>query len=170
MRLHDLAQYSGLSIGYLSKIERGQCAPTLSALTKLGGVFGNTIEAFLQQGPGTPSALVNRKGKTHKLQVENGQIAVELLTDILKGNPRIQMVLATLQPGAGFREDHSHNGEETLYLLSGKIEVKVAGDLFILKAGDSIWYEATKTHNLRNLGKGPARYLICITPPNLRGT
>jgi len=57
--LRELAQRSGLSIAYLSELERGRKLPTLEALDQLAAAFDFTLAAFLRlladrlEGPAT---------------------------------------------------------------------------------------------------------------------
>ena len=55
----------------------------------------------------------------------------------------------------------THDGEEFVYLLSGKLECRLGDDTFVLRPGDSLYFDPSRKHSSRVFGKKPARYL-CI--------
>jgi quercetin dioxygenase-like cupin family protein len=61
-------------------------------------------------------------------------------------------------PGAYF-PNHTHPGEEIIYVLSGTIEYEVAGKLVTVKAGDVLFVPNGVAHAARNVGNTPASEL-----------
>jgi quercetin dioxygenase-like cupin family protein len=57
----------------------------------------------------------------------------------------------------------SHDGSEFSYVLSGQIVYTIEGSQYPLSAGDSVHFDATKTHCLANVGNGPAEVLTVTT-------
>ncbi|MET0123401.1 MAG: cupin domain-containing protein [Candidatus Thiodiazotropha sp. 6PLUC9] len=55
-----------------------------------------------------------------------------------------------------------HSGEEFIYVLSGKIELRVANKMEILESGDGAWYQSEFVHKLRSLGDQRATVLVVI--------
>ena len=70
----------------------------------------------------------------------------------------------TVRPG----EDESlssHEGEEFIYVLSGRIAIAYGKDLHDLEPGDSIYYDSLVPHQVRAVGDGPARILAVVYAP-----
>jgi mannose-6-phosphate isomerase-like protein (cupin superfamily) len=61
----------------------------------------------------------------------------------------------------------SHEGEEVLYMLEGRIEFQIGSDKIVLEAGDCMHLVGEKPHMGRNIGKKPARMLMVVTPSNV---
>jgi quercetin dioxygenase-like cupin family protein len=71
--------------------------------------------------------------------------------------PGREMVQATiaLAPGA-MAPNHSHPGEEVIYVLEGSFEYTVAGTPVRLEPGGVLFIPAGTVHSARNLGTGNA--------------
>lgn len=70
------------------------------------------------------------------------------------GREAIQMRIA-LAPGVTF-PDHSHPGEEIIYVLEGSFEYRVAGRSVTVGAGEVLFIPAGTVHSARNVGSGNA--------------
>jgi mannose-6-phosphate isomerase-like protein (cupin superfamily) len=64
------------------------------------------------------------------------------------------MATILLQPGEHF--EHMHNHLSTTRLVSGELEMRMAGQLHILTAGQTIEVPADTSHALYNRGRVPA--------------
>jgi quercetin dioxygenase-like cupin family protein len=74
------------------------------------------------------------------------------------GREAIQVRVA-LEPGVAF-PDHSHPGEEIIYVLEGALEYTVAGKPPVtLKAGDVLFIPAGTVHAAKNVGSVTASEL-----------
>ena len=56
-------------------------------------------------------------------------------------------------------------GEEFLFVLSGELEIPLAGKLHRLSAGDNLYFDTSTPHPWRNPGKKETRILWINTPP-----
>jgi quercetin dioxygenase-like cupin family protein len=59
-----------------------------------------------------------------------------------------------------FQEYFVHDGEEFLYVVQGTVEVDVEGDLSVLAAGDSLYYQGGLRHRWRQAATGPVRVIL----------
>ena len=67
------------------------------------------------------------------------------------GHEAVQ-VRVDLAPGVAF-PNHSHPGEEIIYVLAGSLEYDVAGKApAVLKAGDVLFIPAGTVHSAKNVG------------------
>jgi quercetin dioxygenase-like cupin family protein len=68
-------------------------------------------------------------------------------------------VRVDFEPGAVFG-NHTHPGEEIIYVLEGSLEYQVEGKpTMTLKAGDVLFIPAGTVHAAKNVGSGPAKEL-----------
>ena len=56
----------------------------------------------------------------------------------------------------GVNEVSSHEGEELIICLAGEVELAYGNDKFLLKPGDTAYYNSVVKHSLRALGGKPA--------------
>ena len=73
------------------------------------------------------------------------------------GREAIQVRVA-LAPGVAF-PDHSHPGEEIIYVLEGTFEYRVEGQPVTVEAGGVLFIPAGTIHSARNAGTGDAAEL-----------
>ena len=55
---------------------------------------------------------------------------------------------------------HYHQGVELLYLIEGKLEMKIGVETFQLSAGDSIYFDSVQKHTYRSLVKTPCTAIV----------
>jgi quercetin dioxygenase-like cupin family protein len=75
----------------------------------------------------------------------------------MTGREAIQ-VRIELAPGVAF-PDHSHPGEEIIYVLEGRFEYRLEGRPAIVEAGGVLFIPAGAVHSARNAGSGNAAEL-----------
>ncbi len=61
--------------------------------------------------------------------------------------------------------EYSHEGEEFIYVLGGKIEVLVGENSSILEKEQTIHFNSALVHKLRNLGTQVAKLIVVIYTP-----
>ena len=55
--------------------------------------------------------------------------------------------------------DHTHPGEEIIYVLEGTLEYRIGGKPVTVKAGDVLFVPAGVVHSAKNIGTGSAAEL-----------
>lgn len=166
LTLTQLSAATGLSVGYLSEVERGRAMPSVAALHRIARGLGVSIGWFFRNDdPERPEErdVVVRAGRRRKLSFESG-ITDELLSPNLRG--QIELLLSRFPPGStSGAEPYSHRGEEAGVVIRGTIELWVGERHFILHEGDSFAFPSTTPHRYRNPGAEEAVVIWSITPP-----
>ena len=165
--LQDLAATTGLSIGYLSQIERGLSSPTVDALHAISRALGVTIGWFFKPGDeksATERDIVVGAAQRRRLKFSTG-ITDELLSPNL--DRQLELLRCTFAPGAtSGNVAYAHRGEETGIVISGRLEVWVGDKHFVLEEGDSFAFESSLPHRYRNPGRTKTVVIWAITPPS----
>jgi transcriptional regulator with XRE-family HTH domain len=166
MTLQALSDASGLSIGYLSQLERGRSTLTIGNLKLLADQLGVHMNWFFLPAPEPPAeelGVVVRKNRRRRLSFTNLGIEEELLSPNLAGP--LELLLSTLEPGAD-SGDYSHEGAEAGLVIQGELELWVGGTCFRLETGDSFSFRSTEVHRCRNPGSERTQVVWVITPPS----
>lgn len=157
--MQSVADAAGLSVGFISQVERGLTAPSLGSLASIAGVLQKPLSHFLDQ-PGSGSELTRQNDRvTYK--VGGGSLSYERLSANFPGST-LRSVIVHEPPGHR-AEPISHQGEEMFYVLGGEITVELEGDRTVLKSGDSIHFDSHKVHSTWNHSTGIASILWCGT-------
>ena len=167
IKLSELSEASGLSVGYLSQIERGISSPSIKALHSISRALDVTISWFFKDVDTSNSAerqYVVRAEKRRNLHFEGG-ITDELLSPNL--GRELELLRCTFSTGAiSGDEPYTHRGEEAGIIISGTMELWLDDDHFILEEGDSFAFSRDKPHRYRNCGVTEAVVIWAITPPS----
>jgi transcriptional regulator with XRE-family HTH domain len=159
LSLAQVAKTVGISVGFLSALERSQMSGSVSTLRKLARFYKTNILDFFDAN-GASSRQV-QPGQRKVLQAGPG-VRMELLA---WGNTVMEPHLFRVAPGAGSGDSYSHEGEEFLYILRGALTITLESDEYRLKAGDSFYFESATPHSWKNPGRAEAWLLWVNTPP-----
>lgn len=171
MTLQDVARSAGVSIGYLSLIERDQATPTLTTLDRIAQALGVGLERFVVRPE--PVECVTRAAERQRFHVGSDLLGYERVSAQFPGSELSSYVL-TIAPGY-HSETVDHAGEEHVYMLSGSMEVRLDGKLLTLTSGDSVHYPSTQPHAWANPQETVAQVLWTgthdiFTPRNVSKT
>lgn len=164
--LAELAQASGLSIGYLSLLERDRATPSIKALHAVSRALGVTISWFFEtsDAPEAERDLVVRRTRRRRLDYSAG-VVDELLSPNLAG--ALELLSCRFPPGASSGDEpYTHAGEEAGVVIRGRLELWVDGRTVTLEAGDSFGFQSALPHRYRNPGPDETEVIWAITPPS----
>ncbi len=160
--LAQLSKQTGLSVSFLSNMEREATSPTLQQLEKICLALETTILDFLAETPAGPGAFVKRGDFEEVFSLKAG-IRYELA---LCGQARYKCVCITLQPGCN-RAEHSHELPEdnVVFVTEGVLELEMAGERYTLCPHDVLLVPAKTPHSYQKRGDGAcASYWFALAP------
>jgi len=169
--LVQLSETSGVDPATISRIENGKMTGTLASHMQLAKALSVSIAEFYAglDGVDERSAVTMQAAATRSdvYVHEAGHTSLTILTqDVLK--KRMMPTLVAIEPGGETQPEEAKPGtEKFVYLLEGEIEALIGSERFRLKKQQTLYFDATRRHQLRNLGKRIARCLCVTTPPTL---
>jgi transcriptional regulator with XRE-family HTH domain len=153
--LQALAARTGVSIGYVSQVERGLSTPSLKLLAHAADALGIGLAEFFGGGSADRGAaeldeIVVRRGERGRLGLWQAGISKELLTPPRESSG-LNLFLVRLEPGGTTgEEDYAHGGEEAGFVLEGVLQLTVERRSWRLEPGDSFRFESKRPHRFRN--------------------
>lgn len=161
MTLKGLSDKSGLSIGFLSQVERGNSSLTITSLQRIAEAFGVPITTFFETAQNKNFVV---KGEDQKpFRIEGSNVTYVRLAGNFSGR-NLEPMLVELMPNQRFESPFSHPGEEFYYVLEGKVVMRVGETDYVLNEGDAIHFPSSIQHNWENLLERPAR-ILCVLEP-----
>jgi DNA-binding transcriptional MerR regulator/uncharacterized cupin superfamily protein len=157
--LATVAEAVGVSIGFLSNVERSQSGASIGIMRKLAQHYGLNILDLFSPIDGTGPLV--RPQDRRSLKGGPG-VRMELLAS---GKITMEPHLFRISPGAGSGGYYSHEGEEFLYLVRGRLAIWLGGEEFRLRAGDSFYFASQTEHRWHNPGRTETVILWINTPP-----
>ena len=146
LTLQIVADRAGLTVGFISQIERNLTTPSLSSLVSVSQVLEMHVSDFLSQPKGENA--VTRQDERRVYAVGNNPMTYERLSSNFQ-NHVLRSVIVHEPPGH-MGEPISHEGEEMIFILQGKITAEIDGARTVLETGDSIHFSSMKTHSTWN--------------------
>ncbi|MFW5654050.1 MAG: cupin domain-containing protein [Roseicyclus sp.] len=157
--MQAVADAAGLSVGFISQVERDLTAPSLSSLASLSEVLQTPISAFLTQ-PAVDGATTRNDGRA-SYSVDASGPSYERLSTKFPGSQICSVIFH--EPPGHRSEPISHRGEEMFFVLAGEVTVEIEGKVEILRPGDSIHFASTRVHSTWNHTDRPVSILWCGT-------
>jgi DNA-binding transcriptional MerR regulator/mannose-6-phosphate isomerase-like protein (cupin superfamily) len=157
--LAEVAAAAGISVGFLSAIERSQMSASVGTLRRLARYYRTNILDFFD--PTESNTRLVRPAKRKVLDAGPG-VRMELLA---WGNTVMEPHLFRIAPQAGSGESYAHEGEEFLFVLRGELQIALANEEYHLKRGDSFYFESATPHHWKNPGRSETWLLWVNTPP-----
>jgi quercetin dioxygenase-like cupin family protein len=160
--LAEVAARADVSISLLSQVERGQVDPSLESLRSIAAALETTPFKLLSDDSHRLSVV--RAGRGRLMQLTDGDGCYEVLT--AWENAAAGVVRWTLEPGhATLEEPQPHDGEEAIFVLSGRAEVQIGEETFEIGRGDFIAYDAHLPHRVKATDEEQFQAIIVTVPP-----
>jgi transcriptional regulator with XRE-family HTH domain len=167
----ELALKANLDENQLECIEEKGIVPSLGHLIKITRALGVRIGTFLddqdQIGPvivraGTEKSSVSFSTKSESTREHLSFYS--LAQD--KSGRHMEPFMIDIEPSA--HSDYklsSHEGEEFIYVLQGKIEINYGKEVYLLNEGDSIYLDSIVAHNVHSAANQKAKILGVVYYP-----
>jgi DNA-binding transcriptional MerR regulator/quercetin dioxygenase-like cupin family protein len=160
LSLAQVASATGVSVGFLSALERGQMRASIGTLRRIARYYRTNILSFFE--PANENSRLVRPAERKVLETTKG-VRMELLA---WGNTTMEPHLFRIKSGGSSGESYTHEGEEFLHVLRGEFEIWLNTDEhYRLKPGDSLYFQSSTPHRWRNPGKTESWLLWINTPP-----
>jgi transcriptional regulator with XRE-family HTH domain len=158
--LPALAVAAGISKGYLSKIEKSPSPPPFSTLQALTRALGADLTQLLSgEPPAGKSRNLEIHGPREGTWQQSGKLGGYSFLPLLQSyrNKYLAPFLMLIPPGPTlfFR----HDGEEFIYVLSGKVDLEYEGKKHHLEEGASTYLDSRIRHRFHNETSTSARLL-----------
>ncbi|MGI6153084.1 MAG: cupin domain-containing protein [Christensenellaceae bacterium] len=175
MKIVDLASLTNLTSSMISQVERSIISPSVETLKKVGAALDVPVSYFFElpeEAPEqTPASDIEQhinspvvRKKDRKVLSPNSGITYYLLNPSLMGP--IEFIYNIYEPGSRTGDGlYTHPGNECGLVLEGELVVQIEEDVHKLKKGDSITFDSSKPHALRNES---SKRCVCVwanTPP-----
>ena len=160
LSLLKVARATGVSIGFLSALERGQMQASVATLRRIARFYHTNILSLFDSSGETRRLI---RPTDRKILESSPGVRMELLAS---GHTAMEPHLFCIQPGGSSGESYEHVGEEFLFVVSGQFEIWLGKDEhYRLGPGDGLYFESNIPHRWKNPGRRETRLLWINTPP-----
>ena len=164
LSLQEVSTATGISASFLSLVENDKSDITLGRLMKLASFYDVHVSDLLPPGTGRDPIIIRTNERRYIASPSEG-IDIALLA------PTASAVCCRWSRSSSRRSlgrDVAHEGEEFIYVLTGRILIEMDGhDPITLEPGDAAFYRADRPHMFSALDDVPASVIAVASPPHL---
>lgn len=146
MTIEQVAEASGLTKGFISRLERDSASPSVASLVTVCDVIGLRVGALFDP----PETAVVRAGEGRLINFGASQAVERLLTP---GTQQQIEVIHTVMEGGGQGGEELYSLDcetEFAYVVRGTLHLVVDGEGIVLRAGDAMTFPGRTPHTWRN--------------------
>jgi transcriptional regulator with XRE-family HTH domain len=162
MSMAEVAEQSGLTKGFVSKLERDLANVSVASLLRLCDALGISVGALFSEAKGE---VVRHDGYPAVNFGGLGGVTEYLLTP--SGEKRMQAILSDIEPGGGSGDEPYSLplDVEFVFVLDGRLGLNVAGEDVVLERGDAFTFPSGSEHTWRAVQEsGLTRVLWVLSP------
>lgn len=163
--LLELSKKSGVALATLSRMENGKMTGTVNSHQIICKAL-NTSMADLYRELENNSKTVETVSHAKRVEhfVHSDKAKYELLVSKPEEKSITPLMLKIEAGGQTHKEETKPGIEKFMYLMSGLLEACVGNKTFLLKRGDSLYFDASLPHSFKNTSKTSAEAICVITP------
>lgn len=161
----QLAVNAGLSLDFIKDVEDGVVYPPISSLVRLSRALGQRLGTFMDDQFQADPIIVRASDRSEETSSSRGAKGHYHYFPLGKGKTdrHMEPLFIRIEEDE-VKETSSHEGEEFIIVVSGKIIVKYGRDEKVLEAGDSVYYNSVVPHFIGAID-GPAEIYAVVYVP-----
>jgi len=166
LSIFDVYLRTDIDVDTLSQIEEGNITPPLGTVIKLAKALDLKMGYFISGEDEKSYTIVRRDDREKASRYDSKKekqygYGYESLAPH-KMNRQMEPFLVTLEPSDTDEERSFHDGQEFIFVLTGKMEVRLGEEIHILEPGDSIYYDSTVPHLVKCHNKETTKILAVL--------
>ena len=166
----EIAAACGFTKSMLSKIESGSTMPAVATLMKIAGALGVKVSDLLE--PDVSNGTVFTSAAEYKdvdkwIKTSNGYSFYAFASG--RRDKTMQPYMFVAEKGQVKSHVFSHEGEEFIFVLSGKMKYKVGNLEYEMNAGDGVYFNSLEEHLVIPLSER-VEYLAIFTEENRKSS
>lgn len=146
--LDELAARAGMSASTLSRLESGKRQASLELVLPLARLLGVRLDDLVQTRPADP--------RVHRPAIRHDGLVIAPLAP--EGSP-VRTYKITYPPLAAPPAQRVHDGYEWLYVLSGRLRLRLGEQDLVLTRGEAAEFDTRIPHSMCAAGSRPAQVL-----------
>ena len=168
LTLKHLSETSGIAIATLSRIETGRMTGTVRSHQAIASVLGISLPQLYGDIQLKHKAVDFQSTRSRTdIFVHNDRAAHGMLTNNVLSKKMMPVMLKISAGGSTTQEELPKPTEKFIYVLKGECAAYIEDKSYILKAGETLYFDAALAHSFKNTGDTEVKAICVITPPAL---
>jgi len=171
LSVEEIAERSGLSVEQVNSIENDENLPSLGPLIKIARALGVRLGTFLDDSDALGPVVCRAEEHNNSISFSNDASDARKNMEYFslakeKAGRHMEPFIIDIQPSEekDFKLS-AHEGEEFIFVLNGELEIEYGKEKYLLKEGDSIYYDSIVKHHVHGVAGKAARILALVYIP-----
>jgi transcriptional regulator with XRE-family HTH domain len=171
--LEEMSERSGLSLEQISSIENDQNLPSLGPLIKIARALGVRLGTFMDDNDALGPVVCRAEDRERDSSISFSNDATDARKHMeyhplaqQKAGRHMEPFVIDINPtdNPDFKLS-AHEGEEFIYVMNGEVEIEYGKEKYLLKEGDSIFYDSIVKHHVHGAPGKSAKILAVVYIP-----
>ncbi len=165
--LDTLARRTGLTTGYLSKIERNLNNPPIATISRIATALGVKLTDFFQE-VAQPRRLSIVRPDERKSITKDGSLFGYYYQALAHEyhDKSMEPFLITLIANPTDKTFFTHVGEELMFVLEGTMKFSYGEEEYIVEPGACLYFDASVPHRGQSASDKEAKVLVIVSNPS----
>ena len=171
LSVEEISERSGLAVEQINSIENDQHLPSLGPLIKIARALGVRLGTFLDDNDELGPVVCRAEERTDSISFSNGTADARKHMEYhslakQKAGRHMEPFIIDIQPSEERTfKSSAHEGEAFIYVMDGEVEIDYGKDKYLLKEGDSIFYDSIVEHHVHGAVGKSAKILAVVYIP-----
>jgi transcriptional regulator with XRE-family HTH domain len=168
MTLDQLAETSGLTGSFLSRVENFRTTPSLPALGRIAAGLGVSVSELVKDLDEKPRVVIVRRNERQQVERDrpDSRIVYYALAN-KRPSKAMEPFLLEVPAGSARSKRLAHDQDEFIMVLEGALDCEYGEERFRLEQGDCLYAEGGIEHTINNPNQQPAQVLMVYASPSI---
>lgn len=157
----ELGERTDLTKGYISQLENNLSSPSMETFFDILEVLGTTPKDFFDNSRVSQPVVYTKQDGTIFEDDEKGYSMTWMIPD--SNDKELEPIILSLDANGEYKKFPPSSSETFGYILNGTIELQLGERRYSVKKGQSFYFEATESHQIRNTSANLAKLLLVVT-------
>ena len=173
LTIEEIAESSGLSVEQITSIENDQNLPSLGPLIKIARALGVRLGTFMDDNDALGPVVCRAADRERNSSISFSNGATDARKHMeyhplaqQKAGRHMEPFVIDINPeeNPDFKLS-AHEGEEFIFVMQGEVEIEYGKEKYLLKEGDSIFYDSIVKHHVHGAPGKSAKILAVVYIP-----
>ena len=173
LTIEEISERSGLSVEQITSIENDEYLPSLGPLIKIARALGVRLGTFLDDNDELGPVVCRAEERERDQSISFSNNATDARKNMIyhslarqKAGRSMEPFIIDIQPSEekDFKLS-AHEGEEFIFVMEGEVEISYGKETYVLRKGDSIFYDSIVEHHVHGHEGKQARILAVVYIP-----
>jgi transcriptional regulator with XRE-family HTH domain len=161
LKPEEFCQRVGVNVQDLAAYEKGELDFSFSFLYNAARVLGvDVVDLMSGDSPRLSDWCVARKGEGYAIDRNDAYKYLHLAFTFR--DKRAEPFMVTAEPMPKAPTQHSHEGQEFMWLVEGRVRFTISNAVYILEPGDSVYFNALFPHAAEALDEKSAQFIAVV--------